>query len=71
MENDDTIANFKILKQKAQQSIQEHEREIKLLRKSLQNINEKIYELCQHVWEVEIQMYSRTEHRCKKCGLYK
>ena len=53
--------------------INDYNRKIIKLKKINININQKIYEICDHIWTKDVQCtpYERSELYCNKCNLYK
>ena len=48
--------------------IRKLESEIKNMKNIISNNNDKIVNLCEHCFEIEIQKCDRTLHICKICG---
>ena len=48
--------------------IRKLESEIKNMKNIISNNNDKIVNLCEHCFEIEIQKHERTLHICKICG---
>ena len=48
--------------------IRKLESEIKNMKNIISNKNDKIVNLCEHCFEIEIQKHERTLHICKICG---
>ena len=44
--------------------------EITKLHKKLLQIDKHMYNLCNHEWIIEPQIYATTEKKCKICNLY-
>jgi hypothetical protein len=69
---DEVISLYRYAKDKINGLIREHQHEIINLKKTLERVDEIMYEKCDHDWERDPpQMYTPTQYTCKKCRLGK
>ena len=68
----DVIHMYKYSKRKIYELINDHEREVSRLKRSLEKFDKIMYKKCKHDWERDPpEMYSLSSYTCKKCHLGK